>query len=378
MYDDDDLEALEPVEPVDLVGVEPREPSRPTAPSGPGTRWLLLVAAAAVVAWVTVALVISLTTDRSRPERDARSRKPVTTSPMVSSFGSDPFGVATGRFAAVVDGRVWIVDARTREVFAARGVGRVQIVAASGASLLVRSLEPNDAGTRFVIDTRSGAAVRAADGAWIARLGGGWSVADAGGLTSGPERYSYPAGVVALAQVNAGFVVAPSNGGRLVLWNPQSGSTRALGRLPRTRLLGNDANRIVLGDPRCPRAASPHCSIEIVDVTTGRTTTVRVPFPDQFVRSAVFSSAGGRMAIWGTKGVSLIDTATGAAVRTLIAARLASAPLAFTPDGAGLLVLESPAPYRQVVVLSADTGRFVRTWVSEQHLEQVVPLTASD
>ena len=114
--DDADLETLEPVDlvdVVDLVGVEPRQPSRPSAPSGPRRRWPLIVAAAALVGWITVALVISLTTDRNRPARDTRSKSSVTTSPTVPSFGPDPFGVATGRFAAVVDGRVWIVDAGT-------------------------------------------------------------------------------------------------------------------------------------------------------------------------------------------------------------------------------------------------------------------------
>jgi hypothetical protein len=292
----------------------------------------------------------------------------------VPSFGSDPFGEAKGRFAAVVDGRLWLVDARTREVRGVTGVGRAQIVAVSGSSLLVRSQEPKGAGTRYVVDSRTGTAVRAADGAWFPRLGGGWWTEDAGELTSGDDRIAARPGVVALAHVKAGFVIAPSNGGALMLWDPRSGSTRALGHLPHTRLLGGDANRIALGDPRCPAVASPRCSIEIIDVGTGRTMSVPIPFPDQFVRNALFSGDGRRMAIWGTKGVALVDPVSGVVAVELKAARLATTPLTFTPDATALLVLEDPVPYRQVVVLRADTGRFVRSWVSEQKLEQIVAL----
>jgi len=76
--------------------------------------------------------------------------------------------------------------------------------------------------------------------------------------------------------------------------------------------------------------------------------------------------------MWGTKGVSLHDTASGASFVTLTAARLTTLPLTFTADARALLVLEAPEPYRQVVVLRAVDGRFVRTWVSAQHLEQLV------
>ena len=144
------------------------------------------------------------------------------------------------------------------------------------------------------------------------------------------------------------------------------------GRLPNTRFLGADANRIALAGPRCPSSASPKCSIDIVEVATGSVTSLPVPFPDQFVRNAVFSRDGRRMAIWGTKGVSLHETANGSALVTLTAARLTALPLTFTSDGRALLVLEDPEPYRQVVVLRATDGRFVRTWVSAQQLEQLV------
>ena len=303
---------------------------------------------------------------------------PVRTTPSVPSFGPAPFGEAKGRFAVVVDRRLWLVDARSREVYGVHGVSRARIVAVSGSSLLVRSEDPKTVGTRYVVDGRSGAADRAADGAWFPRLGGGWWIADAGHLMSGDET---PLGPPRLRHAGSGD-------GRLRGGADERRRThalgsaveldRALGRPPHTRYIGGDANRIALADPRCPAPASPRCSIEIVDVGTGRTRSVPVPFPDQFVRSAVFSADGRRMAIWGTKGVSLVDPATGSAVVTLKAAQLATTPLTFTPDATELLVLEDPAPYRQVVVLRADNGRFVRSWVSEQQLEQIVALSTSD
>jgi len=380
MNDDDgpDLEALEPLDPFGPSARADHGPRKDaSAPIAPrGRRWLWVVVAGAAGTWIAAALCIALIPDRGRrPPGAGRARSAATTSP-APSFGSDPFGEAKGRFAVVVDGRLWIVDARSREVRGVKGVGRAQIVAVSGSSLLVRSEDPKNAGARYVVDGRSGAAVPATDGAWIPRLGGGWWIADAGGLTSGDDRIASPPGAVALAQVHGGFVVAPSNGGALMLWDPRSGSTRSVGRLRHTRLLGADANRIALADPRCPAVASPRCSIEIVDVGAGRTTPVPVPFSDQFVRDAVFSSDGRRLAIWGTRGIALVDPASGAVAVTMTAARLATMPLSFTPDAAALLVLEDPRPYRQVVVLRADNGRFIRTWVSEQQLEQIVAIAS--
>jgi hypothetical protein len=332
------------------------------------------VVAGAAAIWIAVALSIALIPDRGQRASGASRARTVTTTSPAPSFGPAPFGEATGQFAVVVDGRLWIVDARTGEVRGAKGVDRAQIVAVSGSSLLVRSEDPSRAGARYLVDGRTGAAVPAADGGWIPRLGGGWWTSDAGELTSGDDRLAPPPGFVALAQVNAGFVVMQPNGGALMLWDPRSGSTRAVGRLPHTRLLGSDANRIALADPRCPGVASIRCSIDMVDVSAGRTTSVPVPFPDQFVRNAVFSGDGRRVAIWGTRGVALVDPANGAVPVTLTAARLATMPLTFTPDSAALLVLEDPDPYRQVIVLRADNGKLVRTWVSEQQLEQIVAI----
>jgi hypothetical protein len=255
------------------------------------------------------------------------------------------------------------------------GVSRARILAVSGASLLVRSDDPKTLGTRYVVDGLNGDAGRAEDGTWIPRLGGGWWIADSGLLVSGEERVLVRPGFVTLAQVTGGFVVAPVAGGGLMLWDPRSNSIRALGRPPRTRYLGGDANRIALADPRCPAVASPRCSIEIIDVATGKARSVPVPFPDQFVRDAVFSADGRRIAIWGTRGVALVDPATGAVTVVVKSARLTTTPLTFTADATELLVLEDPAPYRQVVVLRSDSGRFVRSWVSEQQLEQIVALT---
>lgn len=374
---DDEVGDLETLEPFDSSPDGPREhdPPRPTLR---GRRWLWIAAAVAAAVWVVLWVALG-------PEHNRRAAGPVTTTapanipvrttPVVPSFGPAPFGESKGRFAAVVDRRLWLVDARSREVSGVQGVSRARILAVSGSSLLVRSDDPKTAGTRYVVDGRTGDAVRAADGAWIPRAGGGWWIADAGRLVSGGERLPSRPGVVTLAHVTAGFVVAPTNGGGLMLWDPRSNSTRGLGRSPYTRYIGGGANRIALADPRCPAVASPRCSIEIVDVATGKARSVPVPFPDQFVRDAVFSADGRRMAIWGTKGVALVDPESGDVAVVLKAATLASTPLTFTPDATELLVLEDPAPYRQVVVLRSDNGRFVRSWVSEQQLEQIVALT---
>jgi hypothetical protein len=368
--EDADLEALEPIDGIDGIDQRPR--------SGPPRRRLWAVVAGAAGAATIAAVFVTLGSHDTRRKTAARSKAttaPITTT-SVPSFGPDPFGAANGRFAVVVDGRLWIVDARSRAVRGVKGLGRAQILAVSGSSLLVGSEDPGNAGTRYVVDAHKGVAVPAADGTLIPRLGGGWWVADSGGLTSSEVSLAPPPDVVALAQVKGGFVVAPSHGGALILWDPRSGSTRALGRVPYTRMLGGDANHVALADPHCAGLARPRCSIEIIDVGSGRSRSVPVPFPDQFVRSAVFSFDGSRMAIWGTNGVSLIGSASGAVVKTLTAARLATTPLTFTSDGSALLVLEAPRPYRQVVVLRADTGRFVRTWVSEQQLEQIVAITS--
>jgi hypothetical protein len=371
--EDADLEVLEPIDANGVIDTIDR-----TLRSGPARRRIWPVAACAagiaIVAAVFFAQGAHDTGSKTGARSGAATSAPITTT-SVPSFGPDPFGAATGRFAVVVDGRLWIVDAGSRAVRGVTELGRVQILAVSGSSLLVGSDVPEGSGARYLVDGRVGAAVRAVDGPLIPRLGGGWWIPDSHGLTSGADRVLPPPGVIVLAQVNAGFVVAPTSGGAPILWDSRSGSTRALGRTPYTRMLGGDENRVALADPHCAGLARPRCSIEIVDVGTGRSRSVTVPFPDQFVRSAVFSSDGSRMAIWGTTGVSLVETTSGTVVKTLTAARLATTPLTFTSDGSELLVLEAPRPYRQVVVLRADTGRLVRTWVSEQQLEQIVAIT---
>jgi hypothetical protein len=382
VMNDDDLEPLAPLEPLEPAA--PRATS--DAPSGAGgapprgrrgRRAQVVLVGTAVLCIAAVAWV-AISTDHRRRAHDERVSGAVTSATAtvppttVPSFGPDPFGASDGRFAAVVDGHLWLVDAARREARGVRGVDRARIVAVSGWSLLVQSDEPRDPGRRFVVDGRSGDAHRAAGGTWLPRIGGGWWIANGRDLSSGAEHVVVPAGVVPLAQVNGGFVVAASSGGALAFWDPRSGSRRALGNAPYTRLLGADVNRIALAGPRCPSPSSPRCSIEIVDVATGRITTLPVPFVDQFVRNAVFSADGRRMAMWGTRGVSLLDTASGSSLVTLRAARLATSPLTFTADARALLVLEDPEPYRQVVVLRAADGRFVRTWVSAQLLEQLV------
>jgi hypothetical protein len=373
--DDSDLEVLEPIDEIDSSN--PTDPIDRTPRSGLPRRrvWLLLAGAAGVAAIAAVFVSLGSHEARRRTTASSEAATPApVTSTSVPSFGPDPFGVANGRFAVVVDGRLWIVDAGSRAVRGVTGLGRVQILAVSGSSVLVGSEVPEGSGARYIVDGRKGAAVRAVDGTLIPRLGGGWWIADSHGLTSGTHRVVPPPDGIVLAQVNGGFVVAPASGAAPILWDPRSGSTRALGPAPHTRMLGGDANRIALADPHCAGLARPRCSIAIVDVASGRSRSVPVPFADQFVRSAVFSADGSRMAIWGTRGVSLIDTSSGAVEKTLTAARLATTPLTFTADSSALLVLEAPQPYRQVVVLRADTGRFERTWVSEQQLEQIVAL----
>jgi hypothetical protein len=342
----------------------------------PQIRRLLGATTAGAGICVAIALWVAFAPDHRPRPSDRTSPRAAPTASTVPLFGPDPFGEGHGRFAAVVDGRLWLVDARSQSVRGVQGIDRAQIVAVSGSSLLVRSRDLDTSGSRYLVDGSSGTAVRAADGAWIPRLGGGWWITDATGLRSGSERVSPPPDFTALAQVNAGFVIAPSNGEALALFDPRSGSTRTLGRPPYTRYLGGDASRVALADPRCPVAASQSCSIEIVDVGTRVTISVPVPFSDQFVREAVFSGDGRSIAIWGTRGVALVDPANGAVTVALNAARLATTPLAFTPDAARLLVLEDPVPNRQVVVLRADSGRFVRSWVSKQQLEQVVALAS--
>jgi hypothetical protein len=359
-----DLEVLEPLDPPEPV---PAVPSRPRRP------WILAAGAAGIV--LTLALWIAFASSHQPRHADRPAPRPGPTTSTVPSFGADPFGAAEGRFAAVVDGRLWLVDARTREARGVAGVAQARIVAVSGPSLLVE--DPRHPRRRYLIDGRTGASVRAAAGTWLPRLGGGWWIARHSEVTSGGTRIVIPLDGWPLAQVNGGFVIAPTGGGALLLWDPRSGSTRVLAGLPYTRFLGGDANRIALAAPRCPTTTSPRCAIELVDVAHRRVRVIPVPFPDQFVRSAVFSTDGRRVAIWGTKGVSLLESADGTVLVTLRAARLASLPLTFTSDARALLVLEDPEPYRQVVVLRAADGRFVRTWVSQQQLEQLVALAGS-
>ena len=281
---------------------------------------------------------------RRRPPRRRRSDPIPSASPAAGSRRSSTGGCL-------------IVDARRRQVRSIPGVRRARVVAVSGSSLLVQSDDPARRGS---VSSSTAGAVQtdaAADGAWFPRIGGGWWVATDAGLTSGSTRVVPPDGVVVLAEVNAGFVVAPTTGGALAVWDPQSGATRA----------GSCAEHAV---PRCRcesgRAGRP--ALAVVDHAhlldrhrrrghRARRHRFRFRFP---ISSCATRCSRPTVAAWrsGARRASRCTTPRlVAALRTLTAARLATLPLHLhARQRARSSCCEEPEPYRQVVVLGPTTG----------------------
>ena len=250
---DDDAD-LEPIDPLGPPG--PLESARgpPRRDGGSGARgtersarparrrvWAVLAGAAAF--WIAAVSWIAISPDHRRSHE--RASVPSTSAPAattsVPSFGSDPFGEASGRFAAVVDGRRLLVDAgRARSARCARRAAgadrREQRVVAARA--VGGSAAPRPALRRRRSQRRR---APAADGTWLPRIGGGWWIATDGELTSGAER------VVASCRCRRGRTGegwvrgrtgervrgASTSHGALSLWDPRSGSQRRAGPVAR-------------------------------------------------------------------------------------------------------------------------------------------------
>ncbi len=345
--DHDDLEPID-LEPIDLEPVDPRrahnvdrfDRDRPGARRVPRS-WFAVIGVG-LAAWAAIALTTRGAHDRAVPPTPSPTSTPLPAVPVhvdrITSLAPHLWTglqhLGSGRFAAVVDDRLYLLDRASTEAqttLVPLPEGHVTIDDQSGASLLAStyhqtlvSTMPARVRTLAVTET----AIRAAepDGWWLLSSDG--TIRREGG----GDREREPAGTRVAAAVGAGFVAIDPPHSRWVLWSGTKVEQLAPGGY---QLVGNAGSRVVFRFG----CSIYSCSIEIDDLA--RHTTVR-GFLTGVPQFAAFSPDGTRLAIASTLGdVWILDTATGGALATTRGRTTASPsmPFTWTPDGRSLLVV---------------------------------------
>ena len=348
--DADDLEPID-LEPIDLEPVDgfhahdderlardrPRPRRMPHA-------WFA-IAGVGIAAWATIALTTRDTHDRAVPPTPAPTSVPgpAPTSPphldRITTLAPHLWvglrGLGSGRFAAVVDDRLYLLDKASTEAQATLvrlPEGHVTIDDQSGSSLLATTLQATLVSTTTpsaarVLPVRD-IAIRAADG------NGWWLLASDGTLRRdrGGDVLREPAGIRVAAAVPNGFVAIDPPNSRWVLWTGPKLERLAAST---SQLVGTGSNRVVFRFG----CSIYSCSIEIDDLSVHTRVQAFLTGVPEF---AAFSPDGSRLAVASTLGdVWVLDTTTGAEVARTQSRTSAtpSIPFTWTPDGRSLMVV---------------------------------------
>ena len=347
-----DLESID-IEPVDLEPGDAEAAATARRASGPrldperarrpGWIWVGLAAAGCAV-WATVASG----THRPRPHPSTTPTTPTTAANWVtptslpvdrlaaleSRLWSTLGDVGSGRFAVVVDGRLYLLDAVPGHAEATPvglPYGDVRIDEQSGSSFLVSTSQQTLVSTtpvRTVTLSASDTPLKAVAPRqwWLLRDDG--SIRDErGGVTRRP-----PVPLRIVAAVNDGFVALAPPEFRWVLW---SGTT--------VRPLAPPGYQLLVTGPRVAVFKSGcgynGCALEFVDLPDRTVTENRLQSVPQF---AEMSPDGSRLALATTQGdVMILDTGTGGVIAEAPKAspENAALPISWTPDGRTLLVV---------------------------------------
>jgi len=269
--------------------------------------------------------------------------------------------VGSGRFAAVVDDRLYVVDATKRETqLVPLPEGHVTIDDQNGPSLLVSTFEQTIVSTQ-PISTRTLSprdfAIKGNDPAqW-------WLLRDDGTMrTFAGAARQVPQGLRPAAAVQDGFV-ALDTGSAWVVWSPA-------GNLPIAQvgdqLLATHSHTIAFKS----NCAYNGCALHLIDLAHGTLTSTGLSRIPQF---AAFSPDGTRLAVGSTTGeVFLVDTQNGeiiSATRALSSSS-PSLPFTWTPDSRELLVVRDHA----IEFRRASDGLVTRVVADTAGLEQLAAL----
>jgi hypothetical protein len=372
---DDDLEPID-LEPVDLqpVDLEPgadesrfdREPAR-----RPRRLWVL-IAAAALAVWGVIALATGA--GRSRPSSTPTSTAPTTTAQSFASPGdrvrvvapqlrAELQDVGVGRFAAVIDDRLYVLDEnRSRESWVRLPEGHITIDDQSGQLLLASTFQQTLISTQ-PIATRT---LAARDFAIPALAPARWWILNSDGTIRsdhGGPRLHIPDGLRVAAAVADGFVALDDAHSRWVVWSGRN--TRKIAPVG-YQLLTTGPETIVFKD----NCGYNGCSVEILDLARGRTTGTVLPRVPNF---AALSPDGRRLALSSTQAdVFILDARTGNPIVEThsVASDTPSLPFTWTPDSRSLLIVQDD----DIEVRRATDGSLTSLIPHTSGLEQLIAL----
>jgi hypothetical protein len=357
---EDDLEPVD-LEPVDL---EPRDNAsrfERRRDRRPAWIWVGLVGVG-LAAWAAIALTTrgghatpGPTTPTSEPHVD---RLAVLTTRLRMALQS----VGSGRFAAVIDDRLYVFDDTGPETLVALPEGHATITDQSGSNLLASTFQQTLVSTQ-PIGTRTlsprDVAIRAVTpGRW-------WLLHDDGTLRLDhrSEFEREPKALRVVAEVQDGFVALDAPDFRWVLWS--GANIRPLA--PPGYQLVDTGPRTILFKHNCGYGG---CDLEILDLARG---TVRMTRSARVPEFAAFSPDGTRLALASTLGdVSIVDAKSGETIAQTRGRESPSPsrPFAWTPDSYALLVVQD----HDIAILRASDGFMTRVIDRTDGLQQIAAL----
>jgi hypothetical protein len=369
---DDDLEALDIV-PVDLEPVDADSSERtPGSGARSGARpWLWgAVLGAGLIAWAAIALTArggnahSTTPPTSIPAPASQAPTPAITT-LEPRLADGLRGVGSGRFAIVVDDRLYLLNiagADSQATLVPLPEGHVTIDDQSGTSLLASTFQQTLVSTQpaathtLAVDE---VAIRGGEpNPWVLLRSDGTIRDQRGDILA----YA-PAGLRVFGAVDGGYVADDPKNQRWVLWSTSGTRTIA----PGTFQLLDAGPRALAFKSGCGYSG---CDLELVDLRGRITASNRLATVPQF---AALSPDGTRLALASTQGsVSIVDTSTAQILGSMstTAAQNVSLPFSWTPDGRDLVVVGE----NDLEILRASDGVMTADIVVTPDLEQLVAL----
>jgi hypothetical protein len=280
-----------------------------------------------------------------------------------AQLGAGLEGVGSGRYAAVVQDRLYLYDGEAPPALVPLPDGNVRIVDASDGSLLVSTHLAN-----VVVSTRPARATTLGAGVVaLASSDGFWIVQPDGRVATdhGNRAFRVPAGMRLAGAVDEAFVGLQADSSWVLWTGTQTRPIAPAGY----RLLAVSGRRVAF-EHGCSSAG---CRVDIADVRGGPPVETSFPHIPDF---AAFSPDGSRLAMTSRLAdLSLVDTRTGA---TIVSAQLGgplteqtmSRRFTWTADGRSLLVFDGGA----LDVVRAADGETVSRVVVDTALEQISAL----
>ena len=357
----DDLEPIDPEPGAALARLDPEW--RFAQARSRRSAWILAAVVGAGLA-VSVAIAITTRSGHHRPAPTTSAATPVNRlTSLVTELQMGLHGLGSGRYAAVIDGRLYILDGtQPAATLVPLPKGHAVIQDQSGSSLLLSTFEQTLVSTRPVrtrtLSPRETPIRAIAPKTW-------WLLRNDGTIRSderGPTR-RVPAGLRIVAVVREGFVALDAPDFR---WVISSGST--------IRKIAPSGYQLLTVGPRTVvfkhSCGYDGCAVEILGLAHGAIATSRLPVVLQF---AALSPNGKLLALASTRGdVFILDAKTGGLVVQVqsVHTQNSSLPFTWTADSRALIVVGT----HDVQVLRAGDGFATSIIAKTGGLEQLVAL----